>query len=179
MALPKKSSDLVDLILEQWSREAPDLDASSVAVLGRLHRCDVRYQSLVAQGLEPYGLGPASFDVLTSLRRSGPDHRRTAGELAEIGLITTGGLTQRINRLETDGLVERIRDDGDRRLVYIQLTGKGLQLIDQIIRTHFAWQDSMLVGLSKAEIVQLATLLGRLEVSLEVAERLNEDRSVD
>ncbi|MET0951753.1 MAG: MarR family transcriptional regulator [Aeromicrobium sp.] len=177
MVLPKKSSDLVDLILDQWSREAPDLDAKSVAVLGRLHRCDVRYQGLVTQGLEPYGLSPASFDVLTSLRRSGPDYQRTAGELAEIGLITTGGLTQRINRLEADGLVERIRDDADRRLVYIKLTEQGLALIDQIIRTHFAWQDSMLGGLTKAEIAQLATLLSRLEVSLEVAERLHEDRS--
>lgn len=172
MASRYRSSDLVDLILDQWDREVPTLDVSSIAVLGRLHRCDLRYQGLVADTLARFDLSTAAFDVLASLRRSGPTYRRTAGQLAEIGLITSGGLTQRIDRLERAGLVERTKEPGDRRVVYIQLTDTGRQLIDEVLQAHFAEQNKMLGGLTQNEQRQLAVLLARLEVSLEVAERL-------
>jgi DNA-binding MarR family transcriptional regulator len=170
MAKHRPAYDLIDLIQEQWDREFPGLDASSIAVLGRLHRCDIKYQLLVSESLAEFDLSTAAFDVLASLRRSGPTYRRTAGELAQIGLITTGGLTQRIDRLEKAGLVERVKGPGDRRLVYIQLTAAGRALIDEVIQVHFSRQRKMLDGLTSTEQRQLARLLGRLEQSLEAAE---------
>lgn len=174
-----RSSDLVDLIIDQWSREIPDLDVSSISVLGRLHRCDVRYQGLVSDVLEEFDLTPASFDVLASLRRSAPDYRRTAGQLAEIGLISSGGLTQRIDRLERAGLVERTKSPGDRRIVYIELTAAGRSLIDTVLQRHFEEQNNFLAGLTRNEQRQLGQLLSRLEISLEVAERMREEPDRD
>lgn len=171
------SSDFVDLIVEQWSRERPDLDVRSVTILGRLHRCDLRYQALVSHALAKFELTTAAFDVLASLRRSGPTYRRTAGQLAQTGLITTGGLTQRIDRLERRGLVERLRAPTDRRLVYIQLTHEGRDLIDRVVEVHFEGQNRMLDGLTLTEQRQLAQLLGRLETSLGSAERLYDNGS--
>lgn len=173
----RKSSDLVDMIVDQWDREIPHLDVSSIEVLGRLHRCEVRYQGLVHEELAEFGLTTAAFDVLASLRRSGPGFRRTAGQLAEIGLISSGGLTQRIDRLERRGLVERTREPHDRRVVYIQLTKAGRELIDEVLERHFAEQNRMLGGLTRSEQRQLAALLSRLEVSLEVAERMREENA--
>ncbi len=175
---PKRSSDLVDLIIDQWSREVPGLDVSSIGVLGRLHRCDIRYQGLVADVLEEFNLTTAAFDVLASLRRS-PEHKRTAGQLAQVGLISSGGLTQRIDRLERSGLVSRTRDPNDRRVVYIELTAAGHNLIDTVLERHFAEQNSFLSGLTRTEQRQLAELLSRLEVSLEVAERMREEPDQD
>lgn len=173
------TSDLVDMIIDQWRREVPGLDVHSIGVLGRLHRCDIRYQGLVSDVLEEFGLTTASFDVLASLRRSSPDYRRTAGQLAEIGLISSGGLTQRIDRLVSAGLVERSREPSDRRVVYIGLTEAGHKLIDNVLAHHFAEQNAMLNGLTKGEQRQLAQLLSKLEVSLEINERLHEERGRD
>lgn len=176
MSTRHSGSDLVDLILDQWNRTDPDLNVASIAVLGRLHRSELRYQSLVADHLSRFDLTPAAFDVLASLRRSGPEQRRTAGQLAEYGLVTSGGITQRIDRLEKDGLVKRVRDEVDRRKVYVQLTAKGRKTIDKILAIHFAEQEEMLDGLTRSERSQLASLLSRLEVSLETYDRRRSDR---
>ncbi len=176
MATRHSSSDLVDLILDQWNRTDPDLNVASIAVLGRLHRGNQRYQMLVAEHLGRFGLTPAAFDVLASLRRSGPKQRSSAGQLAQLGLITSGGITQRIDRLEEEGLVKRVRDDGDRRKVYVQLTAKGRQTIDKILAVHFDEQEEMLQGLSRSDRTQLAELLARLDISLETYERCRSDR---
>ncbi|MFD0900638.1 MarR family winged helix-turn-helix transcriptional regulator [Actinomadura sediminis] len=175
MASQRPSSDLIDLVIEQWGREMPGMDVDSIRVLGRLHRCDVRYQTLVAETLAKFDLTTPAFDVLASLRRSGPGYRRTAGELAQIGLITTGGLTQRIDRLEKAGLVRRAKDEHDRRVVYIELTEAGRDLIDRVVEEHFRTQDRMLGALRQSERRELARLLSRLEVSLDVFDHLRED----
>lgn len=161
----------MDLILEQWGRELPTLDASPMEVLGRLHRSFLRYQGLVAELFDRYELNMAAFDVLAALRRSGAPYRRTAGELAQIALVTTGGITLRLDRLEAAGLVARQRDSDDRRVVYAQLTDKGLEVINTVAEAHFTNEDRMLAGLTAAERRQLGWLLSKLERSLEHAER--------
>jgi DNA-binding MarR family transcriptional regulator len=167
---PQNSRDTVDVLLSQWEREIPDQDFSAFAVFGRLHRGYIRYATLIGEVFERHGINMAQFDVLTALRRSGAPYRRTAGELASIGLITTGGVTLRLDRLETAGLVIRERDAEDRRVVYAQLTEAGLKLIDEVAREHFTNELRMLSGLSKSERTQLAGLLSKLERSLEAAE---------
>jgi len=165
---PKR--DQVDVIISQWEREITGMDVSALAVFGRLHRCYARYAALLGEIFDKHGINMASFDVLAALRRSGPPYRRTAGELASIGLITTGGLTLRLDRLEQAGLIIRERDTDDRRVVYAQLTEAGLELTNRVAREHFANELHMLSGLSKSERAQLSDLLAKLERSLLNAE---------
>ncbi|WP_346771922.1 MarR family transcriptional regulator [Streptomyces sp. JH14] len=169
------SPDAVDLILEQWKRELPSLDASPMEVLGRLHRSFLRYQGLLSDLFDCFDLNMASFDVLAALRRSGPPYRCTAGELADISLVTTGGITLRLDRLEKAGLVTRERDPGDRRVVHARLTDRGIEIADVVAVAHFANEERMLAELTEAERRQLGRLLGKLERSLETAERTPPD----
>ncbi|MFF5264014.1 MarR family winged helix-turn-helix transcriptional regulator [Actinomadura viridis] len=162
--------DTVDLIIEQWRRERPDVDTSGLAVLGRLHRGFLRYSTLIGEVFDRHGINMAAFDVLATLLRSGPPYRRTAGELAGVSLVSTGGVTLRLDRLEKAGLIVRERDPHDRRVVYARLTEKGLELTNAVVTEHFANERRMLAGLSEAERHRLARLLGLLERSLEQAE---------
>ncbi|MER5279738.1 MarR family transcriptional regulator [Streptomyces sp. NPDC002809] len=169
--------DAVDLILEQWKRELPALDASPMEVLGRLHRSFLRYQGLLSDLFECFDLNMASFDVLAALRRSGPPYRQTAGQLADIALVTTGGITLRLDRLEKAGLVTRERDTTDRRIVYARLTERGTEIADVVAVAHFANEERMLAELSATDRRSLSLLLGKLERSLETAEQTPPDRA--
>lgn len=171
MAARKRSGepDVVDLILEQWARHDPGLDPSAMAVFGRLHRSFLRYQAQLAPVFEQHGISMAAFDVLAALRRSGEPYRQTMRDLGGVTLVTAGGLTQRVDRLESAGLVRRERDVTDGRVVHVQLTPAGLGLIDRITRAHFANEKDMLAGLGENEQRQLARLLRKLERSLDDA----------
>lgn len=170
MARRPNAPDAVDLILEQWARQDPGLDASAMAVFGRLHRSFLRYQAQLARVFEAHGITMAAFDVLAALRRSGPPYRQTMGELAGITLVTSGGITQRVDRLEKSDLVVREKDAADGRVVHVQLTPAGLELIDTVTRAHFANEKGMLAGLTETEQRQLAKLLRLLERSLDDAD---------
>ncbi|MGW8378006.1 MarR family transcriptional regulator [Streptomyces sp. ODS28] len=162
--------DAVASIVEDWRRERPDLDTAPLEVFARLHRSFIRYQSQISKPLEQYGVSMAGFDVLTALRRAGSPYRRTAGELADSGLISSAGVTLRIDRLEKDGLIVRERGPEDRRVVYSRLSEEGLERIDELFTEHLENERGMLSGLTPAECTQLAHLLGKLERSLEASE---------
>jgi DNA-binding MarR family transcriptional regulator len=162
--------DQLDAMIAQWQRELPDLDVSPFAVFGRLHRSFLRYAALIGEVFEQHGINMASFDVLAALRRSGPPYRRTAGDLAYTGLVTTGGLTLRLDRLEKAGLITRERDTDDRRVVYAQITAVGLELTDRVAKEHFANEERMLSGLNQTERRHLAALLAKLDTSLQAAQ---------
>ncbi|GAA1205385.1 MarR family winged helix-turn-helix transcriptional regulator [Prauserella alba] len=162
--------DAVDLITDQWRRSRPELDVSALAVFGRLHRNYHRYQAFIGETFAEYGISMGAFDVLAALRRSSDEGRLNAGALAQQTLVTTGGLTQRVNQLEKSGLVRRERDTDDGRIVYVALTEEGAALIDKLADEHFSNEQAMLVGLSKSERKQLAHLLHRLERSMELCE---------
>jgi DNA-binding MarR family transcriptional regulator len=104
--------------------------------------------------------------VLATLRRCGPEHRLSAGELARQTLVTTGGLTLRVKRLEEEGYVRRERDPADNRMVHVELTQAGLELVDRAADAHFANLTQMLDGLTERERSSLARLLARLHQSL-------------
>lgn len=162
--------DAVDFMLEEWRRECPELDASAMAVFGRLHRAYYRYQDQLTRVFDSFDLTISSFAILAALRRAGSPYRRTAGELAEANLVTTGGITQRVDKLEAVGLVRRERDPQDRRVVYVELTDKGLDVVDRVSVAHFANERRMLGGLTSTEQDRIADLLSRLESSLDLAE---------
>lgn len=161
--------DAVSTIVAQWKAEAPELDVSALEVLGRMHRSYVRYQSSLNTLFDSFGINTASFDVLAALRRSGKPFRMTSGQLATSSLVTTGGITLRLDRLEDAGLVKRIREGRDRRVVFAQLTPKGVRLIDEVAKVHFENENKLLSGLSDAERKRLAALLQKLEASIENA----------
>ncbi|GAA0503459.1 MarR family transcriptional regulator [Saccharopolyspora subtropica] len=161
--------DAVDFMLEEWQREVPDVDASAMAVFGRLHRAFRGYHDQLNRILHSFDLTMAGFSILASLRRAGSPYRRTAGELADAALVTTGGITQRVDKLEAAGLVRRDRDPNDRRTVHVQLTAKGIAFTDEVSAVHFANERRMLSGLTATEQERLADLLSRLEVSLDHA----------
>jgi DNA-binding MarR family transcriptional regulator len=146
------------------------MDATPMAVFGRIHRVFLRYQVHVTDVFSRYGINAASFDILAALRRHGAPYRLTAGALADTSLITSGGVSLRVDRLETAGLVTRERDEEDKRVVYVQLTEAGLELIEKVAATHFANEENLLVGLTQSERRQLGQLLSRLERSLDAYE---------
>ncbi|MFD7130869.1 MarR family winged helix-turn-helix transcriptional regulator [Streptomyces sp. NPDC059894] len=158
--------DAVAAIIEDWARERPELDTSPLEVLARLHRSFLRYNTELAAAIERHGLAVAGFDVLTALRRAGEPYRLTAGQLADSGLISSAGVTLRIDRLEKDGFLVRERDAGDRRVVYSRLTDAGLAKVDEVFSEHLDNERRMLAGLSPAERRQLARLLSKLERSI-------------
>ncbi|KXP14015.1 MarR family winged helix-turn-helix transcriptional regulator [Tsukamurella pseudospumae] len=165
----QRPSDAVDQATEQWHETWPDLDVSPLQVFGRLHRSYVRYAASLTDLFARHDINIASFDVLTALRRSGAPYRMTSRDLAESSLVSTGGVTLRVDRLEAAGLVTRERDVDDRRVVYVRLTDAGLDKIHTVAREHFANEADMLAGLEADERSELGSLLSRLETSIVTA----------
>jgi DNA-binding MarR family transcriptional regulator len=158
--------DEVDEIVDQWSRERPDVSADPIGVFGRITRLNIAQRTLLRAVHERHGLTLAAFDVLANLRRSGEPHRKTAGELAESSLLTSGGITFRLDKMEADGLIRRTRSTGDRRVVYAELTELGLTKIDEVFADHLATEHRMLELLDADEKAQLAALLRKLGASI-------------
>lgn len=161
--------DAVDEIISQWAQVRPELDVSAMEVFGRLHRSFLFYRLGIADCFSEAGTNEPGFDVLAALRRSGPQQRLSAGELARRTLVTTGGLTLRVRRLEQEGYVRRERDPGDNRMVHVQLTDTGRELVDRAADAHFDNMNRMLERLTSDERATLAQLLGRLYESVQEA----------
>ncbi|WP_296737479.1 MarR family transcriptional regulator [Mesorhizobium sp.] len=153
--------------IEQWKRERPDLDVSPMGVIGRLNEAS----SLIARDrLAPvfarFGLQSGEFDVLATLRRSGAPYALTPTELYEATMVTSGAMTARLDRLEKAALIQRAPHPSDRRGVVVQLTAKGLELVDEALAAHVANEHQILAGLTSIERETLADLLGKLIGSL-------------
>jgi DNA-binding MarR family transcriptional regulator len=159
-------TDPIAYATSQWLRERPDLDPSPMAVFGRIARIFALQRRAQSEVHEPLGLSHAAFDVLANLRRSGKPHRKTATSLAASSMISTGGVTFRMDGLEAAGLIRRVRDADDRRVVYAELTDKGFALIDKAIEAHLEMEHALLAGLTERERHQLSKLLSKVEASL-------------
>lgn len=164
----KSQPDQVDHIIDSWAEVKPGLDVSAMHVFSRLHRSYLLYRQEITALFEELGTSTSGFEVLAALRRQ-PDFRAAAGDLAQSTLVTTGGLTLRVRRLEDEGLVSRSRDVNDNRVVHVQLTDKGLALVDRVAEQHFANLDRLLGSLSERERHGLATGLNKLEQSMTAA----------
>lgn len=159
--------DQIDRIIEQWRRERPDLDTEAMALVGRIQRAAQALRPRLDATHERFGLTGESFDVLAALRRSGEPYRLTPTQLYRQMMLSSGAMTNRIDRLETQGLVERRPDPNDRRGTLICLTRKGRTLIDKAVGEHVKNEREQLSGLSAKERSQLDALLARLLESLE------------
>lgn len=148
---------------EQWQRELPQLDTRAMQVVGQLGTVA---QLMARDWLNPlfaeHGLQPGEFDVLATLRRSGAPYALTPTALYEAAMLSSGGMTNRIDRLETAGLIERQKHPSDRRGVLVALTGQGRELIDKLVPLHVANEQRMLAALTAREQTQLGQLLAKL-----------------
>lgn len=159
-------ADHVDHVLEQWAGQRPDLDVSPMAVLGRLSRLTRLVDVQLRRTFTAHGLDGAAFDVLATLRRSDPPHSLTPAELMQSAMVTSGAITQRLDRLESRGLVTRAPSESDGRSVRVQLTADGLELIDRALPDHVNTESLVLSGLTREQRDTLADTLRALLESL-------------
>jgi DNA-binding MarR family transcriptional regulator len=168
--MASKRPDHVDRILEQWRRERPDVDTAALGLIGRLHRASVLTNAPLAAGLAQHGLQPGWFDLLAALRRSGRPYELNPTQLMRATLLSSGGMTKRLDRLVEAGLVERRADPADRRGVLVRLTPHGKAVVDTALEPHVANEERLLRALKPAHRRALDDLLRTLLADLEQAE---------
>jgi DNA-binding MarR family transcriptional regulator len=152
-------ADGVDRIIGQWARERPDLDTGPMAVFGRIFRLARLAGDRVEKAYATYGIGRPEFDLLATLRRAGEPYQLSPGALAASMMLSTGGTTARLDRLEKAGLVERSPSPTDRRGVLVRLTPHGFDVVDRAVGAGLAEQERLLAHLSAETRRQLDDLL--------------------
>lgn len=164
---PATLSDSIEGLLAEWRRERPDLDAQPFAIFGRVWRLSANLLGGAEDWLAPTGLGFESFSVIVTLRRSGAPYELNPTALYRESLLSSGAITNRIDRVEAEGLVKRRPDPNDRRGTLVRLTAKGRALADRAIKLHFEALAEALADLDRKEQAQLALLLSKLLQSVE------------
>ncbi|MFD3510441.1 MarR family winged helix-turn-helix transcriptional regulator [Nocardia sp. NPDC058666] len=159
--------DAVDLITEHWHQARPDVDVSPMAIIGRINRISRILEQELKAFFAGHGLERWEFDVLATLRRSGGDTGLTAGALNRAAMITSGAITNRIDRLAAKDLVRRVPSPDDRRSIFVQLTDEGRELVDRLLPLHVANEQRLLSTLGARDREQLAELLRTLAVALD------------
>lgn len=162
-----KAPDSVEKFLIEWTKERPDLDPWPAGILGRIHRLSARLFRRSDAWLEPLGLTWEAFSVIVTLRRSGKPYELRPTDILRESLLTSGAVTNRIDRVERMGLVERRFHARDRRSCVVRLTPAGKKLADKAIAKHFAALGGVLGILDPKERAQLASLLSKLLASME------------
>ncbi|MFE5583743.1 MarR family winged helix-turn-helix transcriptional regulator [Kitasatospora sp. NPDC056531] len=157
--------DTVDDIAEQWRRVDPGLDLEAMALIGRLRRLNVRVDNALREYFATCGLDSSEFDVLATLRRSGEPYELNARALLKSAMVTSGAITNRVDKLSAKGLVERNPCPTDRRAVLVRLTAAGKELIDAALPGHLQNEERILTALDSDERAQLDTLLRKLLVA--------------
>ncbi|MEW2912205.1 MarR family transcriptional regulator [Leisingera sp. JC11] len=153
--------DHVDFITQQWGQERPDLDVTAMGVIGRVARLYLAYQREMHKTFAEFGLNAAKFDVLATLRRSGPPYTLSPGDLLKATMVASGTMTNRIDRLEADGLVKRTVNPEDSRSFLVGLTEEGFALIDRAVTAHVQTQARLLEAMSPQDVETFTALLGK------------------
>jgi DNA-binding MarR family transcriptional regulator len=152
------AADVIDQLLAAWRAARPDLDPSPLEVVGRVIVLAQHLEESVESALAKHHLTLGQFDILATLRRH-PDGRLTPTQLMQSVMLSSGGMTNRLDRLEEAGLIRRLADPSDRRGVVVELTGKGRERIDAATETRFAEARRSLPPLDPKETRALAGLL--------------------
>ena len=156
--------DFVDSLEEEWKAQVPELSTKPISVVARLVRMSYYVERKVGENLSKYGLTRGEFEVLAVLTRN-PFTNITPKILQTKILITSGGLSNRIRKLEEKGLLERIPDRGDRRGVILKITDKGRDLTLQAVNSHVEVERQLSACLSSEEQEQIAYLLKKMIMS--------------
>lgn len=160
-------ADHVAHILEQWSVERPDLDVSPIGIIGRLHRLAGRLTEELTVVYRRFGLGEGDFDVLVTLRRQSDVYALTCSALAESTMVTSGGMTKRVDRLEAAGLVRRRDSESDGRSRVVELTPAGHALVDEAFAAHVANEHRLVGALAPQDRDDLTRILAGWLATLE------------
>ena len=163
--MSRQEHDAVDRITSQWNAVRPDIDVSPINVIGRVSRLSRLVDRRLGENFARYGIEAWMYDVLATLRRSGEPYELTAGDLVRQTMVTTGAITNRIDRLEQRGLVERASAD-DRRKVIVRLTRQGLDIVEEVVVDHMATERQILADLSPRQQHDLAHLLRKTLLAL-------------
>jgi DNA-binding MarR family transcriptional regulator len=161
-----RESDHIDWIVKQWQRERPDLDVSALELLGRLFRVAQLAEIVLSEKMADRGLQPGWFDLLAALRRAGRPFELRPTDLMAATMVSSGGITKRLDRLAAAGLVERRSDPDDRRGTLIRLTRRGRAVIDRALTGHIANEERLLRPLTATDRNELDRLLRRLLAGL-------------
>ncbi|CAM5592611.1 MarR family winged helix-turn-helix transcriptional regulator [Streptomyces canus] len=154
--------DAVDTIIDQWAAVRPDLDTRAMEVFGRIYRLSRAMGDRAEKAYAPYGISRGEFDVLATLRRAGEPYTLSPRQLSSTLMLTTGGMTGRLDKLERAALLRRSPDPHDRRGLQVTLTEKGLNVIDDAVGAGLAAQTAALSTLDDEQADQLASLLREL-----------------
>jgi len=154
--------DEVDHLVEAWQRERPDLNVTPMQVLSRVSRLARHLDRQRSSAFAAYGLETWEFDVLAALRRAGAPYQLSPGQLLRETMVTSGTMTNRVDRLAARGLVARENHPGDRRGVLVRLTPSGKDTADAAFSDLLTAEEEILAGLSTQEQSQLSVALRRL-----------------
>lgn len=161
------ANDGVDAIIGQWREQRPDLDdLLPMEVFGRVYRIAAAIGDRMEAAYQRLGIGRGEFDVLATLRRSGEPYNLSPKQLSDTLMLTTGGMTGRLDKLERAGLITRIPDPADRRSLRAQLTPAGRELIDRAVAVGLQVQREALSRLSPTDARHLADLLRDLAAAV-------------
>ncbi|MBY2938334.1 MarR family transcriptional regulator [Rhizobium leguminosarum] len=171
----RPGEDHVDRLRRQWALELPDLDTEPMAILGRAFRLSNLVRPSIEATFADFGLDRGEFDVIATLRRSGPPYLMTPTEMYSALMISSGGLTHRLDRLEKAGLIRREKSPRDGRSVLVALSEAGAALAEKAFRTDMASESSFLQALDGKEREALAALLRKLIAGIENEQARGED----
>lgn len=166
----QQRKDAVDAIIDQWAAVRPDLETRAMEVFGRIYRLSRAMGDRMEKAYAPYGISRGEFDVLATLRRSGEPYTLSPRQLSATLMLTTGGMTGRLDKLERAGLLRRSPDPHDRRGLQVTLTEKGLDTIDRAVGAGLAVQTEALSSFDDEQAGQLADLLRELLAGTQGAE---------
>lgn len=161
------SADWIDRTIEGWAGLRPGLPVESYHVTGRIARIAARIAQRQEQLFGQHGLNRGEVGVLSALRTAGPPHRLSPTLLSRGLMLSSAGMTKRLDRLEEQGLVRRRPDPGDRRGVIVELTAAGRRLVDQVVAANTEAETDIVAGLSEEERQSLTALLRKLLRALE------------
>ena len=154
--------DEVDELVEAWQRERSDLDLGPVEVFSRVTRLARLLDGVRREAFRSHAIEPWEFDVLAALRRAGRPYQLTPGSLVRQTMVTSGTMTNRVDRLADRGLVERSPDPADRRGVLVRLTPTGRRAVDAAFESLVSEERALLADLPETDRARLADLLKRL-----------------
>lgn len=160
-------NDEVDNMVAAWHAVRPDLEVSPLQVFSRISRLARRLDRYRHEAFAVRGVGNWEFDVLSALRKSGSPFVMTAGELMQETLVSSGTMTNRLGRLQQRGLVKKVVDSKDRRVVNVFLTKLGCEVVDNVIAELLEREKFLLKDLSDGEKVQIEQLLRQLSLTFE------------
>ncbi|WP_405537625.1 MarR family transcriptional regulator [Streptomyces sp. NBC_00075] len=164
---PQQRRDPVDAIIDQWAVVRPDLDTAAMEVFGRIYRLARAMGDRTEKAYARFGIGRGEFDVLATLRRAGEPYTLSPRQLSSTLMLTTGGMTGRLDKLERAGLVRRSPDPHDRRGLQVTLTEEGLSRVDEAVGVGVDAQTEALAALDTEKAAQLADLLRELLTATE------------